>query len=95
MGVGNEVMPSTTPTPDGVHDLRRCVRDLVAVSTLPAVWENADRSGVGRDLGVAEGVWHVGVDLRDDYPAVGAGLFDRGRQNVHFDAERELALAWQ
>jgi PAS domain S-box-containing protein len=51
MGVGNEVMSSTTPTPDGVHDLRRCVRDLVAVSTLPAVWENADRSGVGRGLG--------------------------------------------
>src|ERR1041385_3766692 len=43
-------MPSTSPTSDEVQDLRRCVRDLVAVSTLPAVWENADPSSIGRGL---------------------------------------------
>ena len=43
-------MPFRMQSPDEVHDLRRCVRDLVAFSTLPAVWEHADPSGVGRGL---------------------------------------------
>ncbi len=43
-------MPFRMQSPDEVHDLRRCVRDLVAFSTLPAVWENADPPGVGRGL---------------------------------------------
>ncbi len=50
VGVDNEAMLSTRPTPDEVHDLRHCVRDLVAISTLPAVWENADPSSIGRSL---------------------------------------------
>jgi signal transduction histidine kinase len=29
-------------SPDDPQELRRCVRDLVALSTLPAVWSNAD-----------------------------------------------------
>ncbi|HLJ92109.1 MAG TPA: PAS domain S-box protein [Gemmataceae bacterium] len=38
------------PTSDETQSLRRCVRDLVALSTLPAVWENADPLGIGRGL---------------------------------------------
>ena len=42
---------SSTPTgPDEVQDLRRCVRDLIAVSTLPTVWGNADSPAIGRGL---------------------------------------------
>src|SRR5690349_12976183 len=43
-------MPSMQPSPDEVRDLRRCVRDLIALSTLPAVWGNADPLGIGRGL---------------------------------------------
>ncbi len=43
-------MPSMPPTSDDPQELRRCLRDLVAVSTLPAVWENADPSSIGRSL---------------------------------------------
>src|SRR5690348_14702997 len=43
-------MPSMQPSPDESQELRRCVRDLVALSTLPAVWGNADPLGVGRGL---------------------------------------------
>jgi PAS domain S-box-containing protein len=35
---------------DDARDLRRCVRDLVALSTLPAVWANADSSSIARGL---------------------------------------------
>src|SRR5579871_3004715 len=43
-------MLSMQPTSDETQSLRRCVRDLVALSTLPAVWENADPLGIGRGL---------------------------------------------
>ncbi len=43
-------MASMKPTPDEPQDLRRCVRDLVALSTLPAIWGKADPAGVGRSL---------------------------------------------
>jgi PAS domain S-box-containing protein len=46
-------MSSTPPDPNEVQDLRRCVRDLVALSTLPAVWGNADPPPVGRGLAEA------------------------------------------
>lgn len=43
-------MPFRMQSSDDVHDLRRCVRDLVAVSTLPAIWGNADPMSIGRGL---------------------------------------------
>src|SRR5947209_3280505 len=43
-------MPSMQPSPDEVQELRRCVRDLVALSTLPTVWAHADTLGIGRSL---------------------------------------------
>src|SRR5687768_8477325 len=43
-------MSSTPPGPNEVQELRRCVRDLVALSTLPTVWGNADPPAVGRGL---------------------------------------------
>jgi PAS domain S-box-containing protein len=43
-------MLSRQPTSDETQSLRHCVRDLVALSTLPAVWENAGPLGIGRGL---------------------------------------------
>src|SRR5690242_2578774 len=43
-------MRSMQPTPDETQDLRRCVRDLVSLSTLPAIWGNADPLSIGRSL---------------------------------------------
>jgi PAS domain S-box-containing protein len=43
-------MPPSQGTTDEPNDLRRCVRDLVALSTLPAVWTNADVLGVADSL---------------------------------------------
>jgi signal transduction histidine kinase/ActR/RegA family two-component response regulator len=43
-------MPAVSPPSDEIHDLRRCVRDLVALSTLPVVWGSAASSGIGRSL---------------------------------------------
>lgn len=43
-------MASIEPTPDEAQDLRRCVRDLVALSTLPAIWDNAEPASIGRSL---------------------------------------------
>jgi signal transduction histidine kinase/CheY-like chemotaxis protein len=43
-------MPAMPPTPDETQNLRRCVRDLVALSTLPAIWGNADAPTIGRSL---------------------------------------------
>src|SRR5579884_1166457 len=43
-------MSSISPATDEAQDLRRCVRDLVALSTLPAIWGNADPLHIGRSL---------------------------------------------
>ncbi len=43
-------MSSMKPSLDETKDLRRCVRDLVALSTLPVVWDNADPLSIGRSL---------------------------------------------
>ena len=43
-------MQAMQPSSDEVQDLRRCVRDLVALSTLPAIWGNADPLRIGRSL---------------------------------------------
>src|SRR5690348_447821 len=45
------------PIPEEPQDLRRCVRDLVALSTLPAIWGNADAMSIGRSL--AEVLVHI------------------------------------
>jgi PAS domain S-box-containing protein len=43
-------MSSMQQIPDEAQNLRRCVRDLVALSTLPAIWGNADSPTIGRSL---------------------------------------------
>ncbi len=43
-------MSSLPPTPDELQALRRCVRDLVALSTLPATYDHADPLGIARGL---------------------------------------------
>jgi PAS domain S-box-containing protein len=42
-------MPWTEPLADP-DDLRRCIRDLVALSTLPAGWQNCDMRQIGSSL---------------------------------------------
>src|SRR3981189_1327555 len=39
-------MPWTEP----VNELRRCIRDLVALSTLPAGWQNYDMRQIGSSI---------------------------------------------
>src|SRR3981189_1675614 len=39
-------MPWTEP----VNELRRCIRDLVALSTLPAGWRNCDMRQIGSSI---------------------------------------------
>src|SRR3981081_3697465 len=42
-------MPWTEP-PANSDELRRCIRDLVALSTLPAAWRNFDKRQVGDSI---------------------------------------------
>jgi PAS domain S-box-containing protein len=82
-------MPSTQTTSDETQDLRRCVRDLVALSTLPAVWENADPLGIGRGLAevllrmLAADFLYVRLDGRDGGPRLEAM---RTRQRAETEA---------
>src|SRR5581483_10478410 len=43
-------MQPMQPTTDESQPLRRCVRDLVALSTLPAIWGNTDPLTISRSL---------------------------------------------
>jgi PAS domain S-box-containing protein len=43
-------MPQSQGNTDEIHDLRRSVRDLVALSTLPTVWTNTDAAGIADSL---------------------------------------------
>ena len=42
-------MPWTEPLA-GSNELRRCIRDLVALSTLPAGWQNYDMRQIGSSI---------------------------------------------
>src|SRR5258707_13163381 len=42
-------MPWTEP-PANSNELRRCIRDLVALSTLPAGWHNYDMRQIGGSI---------------------------------------------
>ena len=42
-------MPSTDPIANS-RELKRCIRDLVALSTLPAAWQNYDMRQIGSSL---------------------------------------------
>src|SRR3954469_3594044 len=42
-------MPRTEPLADS-NELRRCIRDLVALSTLPAGWQNCDMRQIGSSI---------------------------------------------
>jgi PAS domain S-box-containing protein len=45
-------MPWTEPLANS-DDLRRCIRDLVALSTLPAAWRSYDTRQIGESIGAA------------------------------------------
>ncbi len=85
-------MPFRMQSPDEVHDLRRCVRDLVAFSTLPAVWENADPSSIGRGLAeillriLAADFVYVRLNGRDGGPPLEAV---RTRQQAETEARAQ------
>src|ERR1700680_3428637 len=42
-------MPWTDPRANS-SDLKRCIRDLVALSTLPAAWQNYDMRQIGSSI---------------------------------------------
>src|SRR3954465_2523334 len=44
-----QAMPWTEPLADS-NELRRCIRDLVALSTLPAGWQNCDMRQIGSSI---------------------------------------------
>jgi signal transduction histidine kinase len=54
-------MPWTEPLEDP-DDLRRCIRDLVALSTLPAAWRNYDMRQIGDSI-VAALITMLGADF--------------------------------
>src|SRR6266850_1394124 len=43
-------MPTSESYAEGVHELRKTMRDLVALATLPAVWAGYSPDGVARSL---------------------------------------------
>src|SRR5689334_15827322 len=64
--------------PSGVDaELRRCVRDLVALSSLPALWVNADARQI------AEGLGQLAVSILDlEFACV--FLHDPKLESVHY-----------
>jgi PAS domain S-box-containing protein len=55
-------MPWTEPPLANSEELQRCIRDLVALSTLPAAWQNCDMRQIGSSL-VAALIWMLDADF--------------------------------
>jgi PAS domain S-box-containing protein len=55
-------MPWTEPPLANSEELQRCIRDLVALSTLPAAWQNCDMRQIGSSL-VAALISMLGADF--------------------------------
>src|ERR1043166_3101201 len=50
--VGTQALLQSSETCSGDGELRRCVRDLVALSSLPALWIKADPSQIAESVGL-------------------------------------------
>src|ERR1700751_3313565 len=49
--VATRALSEVSDSSEGEAQLRRCVRDLVALSSLPALWVKADASQIANSLG--------------------------------------------
>src|ERR1700753_4225170 len=74
--VATRALPEVFDSSEGDAHLRRCVRDLVALSSLPALWVKADASQIADSLG------QLAVSILDvDFVCV--FLHDPGLEVVH------------
>ena len=63
--VATRALSEVSNPSNGEASLRRCVRDLVALSSLPALWIKADASQIADSIGqLAVSILGCGIRLR-------------------------------
>lgn len=94
-------MPSTRTTPDEIQHLRWCVRELVALSALPAIWANANPPDIAKGLAevlqrtLSLDFLYVRVNRPADDAALEALCTNQPSNGLHTDREiGQLLSPW-